>query len=63
MKTYLISLKKHFHNQWNRETEKNQEKGLDFVFDMGVEASEGIVAEGIEFALLLDIILVVFPAY
>lgn len=36
-------------------------KVLDFVFDMGVVASEDIVAEGIELALLLDVILVVLP--
>ena len=36
---------------------------FDFGFDGGVEVSEGIVAVGIEVALLFDVILVVLLAY
>ena len=36
---------------------------FDFGFDGGVEVSEGIVAVGIEVALLFDVVLVVLLAY
>lgn len=36
--------------------------GFDFGFDGGVEASEGIVGGGVEFSLLVDVVLVEFLA-
>lgn len=46
-----------------REKGLNMESGIDVVFDFSEEASEGVVAIGIELPLFLDVILLVSLAY
>lgn len=42
--------------------DSNAESGFEFGFNGGVEASKGIVGGGVEFSLLVDVILVEFLA-